>query len=166
MILRKLMPTDAELMYEWMSDPAVNQYFRFNKNGLSVEKCRTFIKSSFTDNDRHYAIEDAGEYMGTISLKHIDHNNETAEYAIALRKSAQGKHLGTAASKAILEIAFNELGLNKVYLDVLSENTPAIDLYNKLGFKEEGVLKQHIKIDDEFKDLKLFGLLKENYEKL
>ena len=166
MILRRLKNEDAEKMLEWMADPEVNQFFRFNKTNLSIEKCHNFILNSFTKTDRHYAIEENNEYMGTISLKHIDPTNKKAEYAIALRKAAQGKGLGTKASKELLNIAFNELNLNKVYLDVLSDNTPAIHLYKKLGFKEEGELKQHILIDNDFRNLKLFGILKEDYERM
>ena len=128
MILRQLKKEEAEKILEWMADPEVNQFFRFDKSNLSIEKCQNFILNSFTNTDRHYAIEENNEYMGTISLKHINPTNKNAEYAIALRKTAQGKGLGTKASKELLNIAFNELKLNKVYLDVLSDNTPAIHL--------------------------------------
>lgn len=166
MILRQLQLSDAEPMLEWMKDPDVNSFFRFDKTNLSLDSCINFIKSSFTDSDRHYAIDDNNEYMGTISLKHISHHNKTAEYAIALRKKAQGKKLGTKASNELLRIAFNDLSLNKVYLDVLSDNLPAIGLYKKIGFIEEGELRQHIIINGNYKNLKLFGILKEDYAKL
>ncbi len=166
MKLRPLEEKDAKRMFEWMSDPEVNQFFRFDKTNLSIEKCRAFIATSFTDTDHHYAIEENGEYVGTISLKHINQTNKNAEYAIALHKDAQGKGLGTQASRELLKIAFNDLSLNKVYLDVLSDNSSAIHLYKKLGFKEEGELKQHVFINKEFHNLKLFGILKEDYERM
>jgi diamine N-acetyltransferase len=166
MLLRPLKKEDAKYMHEWMTDPAVNQFFRFDKSNITIKKCQDFIKNSFTDTDRNYAIEEDGEYQGTISLKHIDSKNKTAEYAIALRKSAQGKGLGTRASKELLNIAFTELKLNKVYLDVLSDNTAAIHLYQKIGFKQEGELKSHIIIDNKPRDLKLFGIQRSEYEKL
>ena len=136
------------------------------KSVTSHKKCQKFISHSFTDENRHYAIEEDHEYMGTISLKHISTLNQNAEYAIALRKKAQGKGLGTRASHQLLKIAFVELALNKVYLDVLSDNSAAIHLYKKLGFKEEGELKKHIIVDGKFCNLKLFGLLKEDYERM
>ncbi len=166
MLLRPLVPEDAPYMLEWMKDPQVNRFFRFDKNSVTLESCKKFIQNSFTEKQRHYAITDDGEYMGTISLKNISKDNKSAEYAIALRRTSQGKGLGTKASRALLSIAFNELNLNKVYLDVLSDNTIAKGLYEKVGFKKEGTLKQHIFIDNQPRDLDLYGILKEDYERM
>ena len=165
MLLRPLKPEDAKFMYEWMTDPKVNQFFRFDKQDLSIEKCLEFIQHSFNHENHHYAIEENGQYMGTISLKHINRTNKTAEYAIALRTSSQGKGLGTKASFTLFDIAFRKLNLNKIYLDVLSSNTIAIHLYEKLGFKLEGELREHIVINNQFHNLKLYGLLRNEYEK-
>lgn len=166
MKLRPLKKNDAIPMLEWMQDPNINSFFRFSPDNVSIESCESFIENSFTKENRHYAIEENGEYQGTISLKHIDYHNKTAEYAIALHQKSRGKGLGTKASKQILMIAFEELALNKVYLDVFSDNAPAIHLYQKLGFRKEGELRKHIVVKKIPKNLTLFGMLKEDYEKI
>jgi diamine N-acetyltransferase len=89
-----------------------------------------------------------------------------AEYAIVLRKIAQGTHVAQDASKAILDIAFNELHLHKVYLNVLTQNTRANRFYQKFGFKLEGTFRDDIKIENEFYSLNWYSILKESYESL
>ncbi len=101
--------------------------------------------------------------MGTISLKCIDRNDLTAEYAIVLRKKAQGNGYARQATRALLDKAFTEFGLNKVYLNVLSANKRAIRFYESFGFKYEGEFKNHIVIKGEPKDLKWYAIFREDY---
>lgn len=166
MILRKLKKEDAPLMYEWMTAPDVNLYFRFDPTKITIDSCEEFIQNSFDDYNRTYAIDEDGEYAGSISLKHINLKDMNAEMAISIRSKYRGMGLGKQAIKKILEIGFYELNLNKIYLDVLSKNESAIKLYEKIGFKLEGELVDHIKINDEFKSLKLYGIWRSNYEEL
>lgn len=158
MILRPLKKEDATLMYEWMTAKDVNKYFRFDSSKVTIESCEKFILNSMTETDKTYAIDADGEYAGSISLKHIDKNDNNAEFAISIREKFRGKGLGKMAIKKILKIAFDELKLNKVYLNVLSDNIPANRLYEKCGFVYEGELVKHIRINGEYKNLKLYGI--------
>lgn len=154
MALRKLENKDAPFMFEWMQDPDILACFQFDASNASENTCEAFIANSFDIDQRHYAIvNQADEYQGTVSLKHIDHKNGTAEYAIVLRKSAMGQGLAKQATEEILNIAYNELGLRKVYLNVLTENTHAQHLYERCGFILEGTAVAHILKDGHPKDL-------------
>ena len=166
MILRKLQLQDAPFMYEWMTSKDVNKYFRFDPKKVSLDSCREFIKNSFSDTEKNYAIDENGEYIGTVSLKHIDYHDLNAEYAISLREKYRKMGYGFNATKEILKIAFEELKLNKVYLNVLSSNENATRMYEKIGFVYEGELKNHIKIGDTFRNLKLYGIWRDDYEKM
>lgn len=165
MLLRPLQEKDGLYMLEWMKDSRVNCYFRFNPENITIESTIEFINSCYKDiSNHHFAIVDDNDiYQGTISLKNIDSYARTAEYAIALRFDAQGKGIGTFATKEILNYAFKEFDLNRVYLNVLADNSNAIRLYEKCGFSFEGEFKKHLKINGELKDLRWYGILKENY---
>ena len=165
MVLRDLKLSDAPLMLEWMHDATISQQFRFDTKRQTLATVEAFIKKcAETEVDKHYAITDkTDEYMGTISLKHIDNNDKTAEYAVVLRAQAQGTGLARQATRAILDKAFNEMGLNKVYLNVLSHNKRAIRFYESFGFKFEGEFKNHIMIQGEPKDLKWYAVFREDY---
>ena len=116
--------------------------------------------------DIHYAIADEyDEYLGTISLKDVDLTDRKAEYAISLRRKAQGRGIATEATCEILRLAFEEYGLERVYLNVLSDNNRAIRLYERVGFVYEGAFRKHLFLRGEYRTLKWYSMLKEEYQK-
>lgn len=168
MILRLLKEKDAAGMLEWMHDPKVNQFFRFDADNMTLEKAKEFIKQSSVDAERrrsfNFAItEDNDEYLGTISLKDIDWEAGTAEYAISVRTIAQNRGIATKATNEILRYAFEELNLNRVFLNVLSDNDKAIHLYEKCGFVYEGMFQNHINIRGVNKSLKWYAFMRKDW---
>lgn len=170
-VLRSLEEKDAPFMLEWMHDPNIQKAFMKNMMDTTIEDVKTFIekaqftKKLITGTSLHYAIvdKDDNQYLGTISLKDIDLNNGTAEYAIAMRKSAQGKGVAYKATKLILRKAFQELELRRVFLSVHADNAAAIKLYEKSGFKYEGEFRNHFFIDGKFVGWRWYGMLREEY---
>ena len=159
--LRPLRSEDAPLMLEWMQDPSIACFFRFDATSMTEEKCRIFIASANADPDsRHYAIADEQDrYLGTISLKNI--KDGRAEYAISTRKCAHGTGAALQATRDILRIAFDELGLDAVYLNVLTENLRANAFYRKAGFCYTHTEKNALEIRGENKDLNWYAIKKQ-----
>lgn len=169
MKIRKLELKDAEGMLEWMHNPEIQKCFRFNTENKTLEDVSEFIQTAeirpMDGRSVHLAVvDDTDEYLGTISLKEIDIVAKNAEYAISLRKCAQGKGVGSAATKEILKMAFEEFGLERVYLNVLADNKVAIQLYEKIGFVYEGQFRNHLFLRGEYKTLKWYSMLKDEYK--
>lgn len=167
--LRKLQSKDAPLMFEWMQDPQIISNFQIDFTNASQKTADDFIaKDLASDNEttKHYAIiNEEDEYLGTISLKNIDYKNKNTEYAIVLRKKAIGTNVAFDSTKALFNVVFRDLNLEKIYLNCLSENKRAINFYRKVGFKFEGEFKKHVFIKNIWHDLSWMAVLKENYEK-
>lgn len=168
-LLRPLEKRDASGMLEWMHDPDINQYFRFDAGNMTADKAEEFIENSVKEAKErksfHFAIADKNdEYLGTISLKNIDWDAKAAEYAVCLRNSAQGTGAAYAATQKLLEIAFEGLHLRRVFLNVLPENKRAIHLYEKCGFVYEGEFRKHLFLKGEVRNLKWYSILKEEYK--
>ena len=153
--LRKLEEKDVPYMLEWMHDPSIACFFRFDAMGMTEEKCLEYIRTANSDNNsKHFAIADENdEYLGTISLKNIDYEKKEAEYAISTRKIVHGTGTATLATNEILKIAFEDLGLNRVYLNVLKENGRANAFYQKVGFQFDYSEKQAIENHGNYIDL-------------
>ena len=162
--LRPLNENDVQGMQEWMNDDSINAFFDLLPSQKTEESIRHFIQTSQTDRNHHYAIvNEQDEYLGTISLKNIHLKNKHAEYAIVLRKKAQGLGIGFMATQALLNIAKVELHLHKVYLTVLKENQYAIRMYEKAGFKHQGLFQDHLFQNGQYRDLLYFErILEEN----
>ena len=166
--LRKLNMNDAKGMLEWMHDPDIQRGFQTDMSAKTLEDVSAFIEGAeyaLSDgSSMHFAIaNEQEEYLGTISLKDISLRDRRAEYAISLRKCAQGKGVGYEATQLLLHYAFCTLDLNKIFLNVLSDNLPAIHLYQKCGFQYEGEFSNHFFLRGCYHSLKWYGMEKKNY---
>lgn len=83
--------------------------------------------------------------VGAVYLTSINWLNRSAEFSIWIGLTEhQSKGVGKFATLKILEHAFKDLGLHRIYLTVLEGNIRARKLYKSVGFSEEGVLRQAV----------------------
>ena len=122
-------------MFEWMHDKNVTEYLNTDFSSKGLSDCEDFIRESQSDDKCvHLAItNDDNEYMGTVSLKHIQ--GTAAEFGIAIRTVAMGKGYSKAAMYEILNRAFNEYNLSSVYWCVNANNQRALRFYDHNGYK-------------------------------
>lgn len=163
--LRPLKDSDAPGMLEWMSDPEINCYFRFAPSVVSLDTCRAFIHDSSESADSvHYAIADErDEYLGTISLKNVDHENRTAEYAVSTRKNVHGTGAAAQATREILKIAFMDMDLELVYLNVLAINSRANGFYRDIGFSFDRCEHNVLEIRGTWYDLNWYSMQRNSF---
>ena len=77
------------------------------------------------------------KHIGNIKIDPVDTKKMTGEYGILIGdKNSWGKGYAIESSKIVIDYCFNDLGLKKIELGVVSSNIKAINLYKKLGFKE------------------------------
>lgn len=147
MQLRKLQPKDAPLMLEWMHDKSVVEFMGANFGEKTIEDCQRFIQSSQEDeeNINLAIVDDKDEYMGTVSLKHINRTEGVAEFAITIRKCAMGKGYSAYGMKEILNMGLTEVGLSEIYWCVSQHNRRAVSFYDKNGYTRTTDIPQVIK---------------------
>lgn len=164
-ILRKLEIADAEPMLEWLLDPNIYEKMQYDPKQQSLEGCCAFIRKSWDDESNlHYAISNReNTYLGTVSLKNIDKKNQNAELGIVVHPFAMRLGVATKALRAIFQKAFEDLGLNKVYLCVRCDNERAVEFYRKNKMTCEGCFKQHLFVMDHFRDIFWFSMQKSEY---
>ena len=97
---------------------------------------------------------------GRVTIYNIDYRNQKAEYGIFVNKEYQGRNIAYRASNILIKYVFSNLNIRKIYLYVFAANEPAIKLYKKLGFIEEGILKEEIFKNGEYRDVIRMAIFK------
>ncbi|MBI5928525.1 MAG: GNAT family N-acetyltransferase [Chloroflexi bacterium] len=91
--------------------------------------------------------------------------NQSAFLAIGIGDTDYwGKGYGSDGLQLLLRYGFNELGLHRIGLNVISNNTRAIRTYEKAGFRYEGAQKEAVYRDGQRLDMVYYGLLRRDWE--
>ncbi|MDT7790358.1 MAG: hypothetical protein QOF58_8777 [Pseudonocardiales bacterium] len=117
-----------------------------------------YIERTLTDPNRYTrAITEDGRFIGEVVLT-INEHNRSAGVRIALWDSF-GRGYGTIALQDVLDHAFKVRNLHRVDLEVYEFNHRAIHVYKKLGFREEGRLRDALLWEGEFYDAIVMSVL-------
>ena len=168
--LRPLKEIDLDEIMKWINDLEVTKYlssFIFPVSRLEEEK---YLEKMMSKNDeqKHMVIENKkGQYIGQISLIHIDWKNRNAELGIVIgNKKDWGKGYGTEAIKMVLNYGFYQMNLNNIYLWVFEYNSRGIHCYEKCGFKKDGALRNSHFYQGKFHHKILMSILKDEFEEM
>ena len=162
--IRKFEEKDIPNKIKWINDSNNNKYLHYDLP-LEYDKTLNWFINNKNRKDRFDAvIEVEGIPVGLIGLLSIDKKNSKAEYYITLGEPKyKGKGIAKLASKILLDYAFKKLEINKVYLFTEIENIKAQKLFEKIGFKKEGLLKEDIKNGNDLVDRYVYGICKDDY---
>ncbi|MEK3805829.1 GNAT family protein [Bacillus sp. FSL H8-0547] len=169
--LRELTLEDAEDRYQWCLDKEVTRHLNMPEKYPPFSKVETqsWIEMCINKTngyEQKAIVTEDGKHIGWIDLKNIDKMNRHAELGIAIgNKLYWGKGFGLAAMKEMLVLGFGELGLNKIWLRVEVDNEKAIKSYKRMGYVEEGVLRQDRLRNGKFVDRLRMSILKQDFFK-
>jgi RimJ/RimL family protein N-acetyltransferase len=110
-----------------------------------------------------WGVDSGGEVVGTCTLASLDPANRRAELGYALGRPHQGRGYMAAALPALLRFAFGRLDLHRVVADSDPRNVPSIRTLERLGFRREGLLRQHYLVAGEPQDAVVYGLLRSEW---
>ncbi|MCB0183617.1 MAG: GNAT family N-acetyltransferase, partial [Caldilineaceae bacterium] len=85
------------------------------------------------------------------------------EIGYDLRQREWGKGIMAEALDAIIDFGFRDMGLQRVEALVMPENVASARLLRKLGFTEEGTLRDYDRFKGAFHDMRCFSILKQEY---
>ncbi|MDQ0205351.1 GNAT family N-acetyltransferase [Alkalicoccobacillus murimartini] len=134
-----------------------------------VEDTRTFIKYTLIQNAENKSINVAINYneqiVGIAGFNELDWNNGIAKIGYWLAEEYQGKGIMLRVVKALIDHAFCTLNLNKVEIRVAEQNSKSRNIPIRLGFVEEGCIRQAEKLYDHYVDHIVYGVLAAEWEK-
>lgn len=129
----------------------------------TLDGTREFIRGSrkqFAENHGFQAtIIDDGRIAGGLGFHHVDWENRSATIGYWIAEDAQGRGLVTRAVAGLIDHAFGVWELNRVEIHAAPANRRSRAIPERLGFTEEGVLRQAERLDDRYLDHVVYGLL-------
>ena len=167
----RLVPLDldhVDAILEWANDPAVTGNSQFFREPSDRKRIARFILEHETAEDCAYFAastrddaEEAGAgYVGNVFLIHINRLHRHAQAGITIKQAAWNRGYAKELMRAILEFAFDDLELNKVYLQIFTTTEKGLHLWTKAGFQVEGVLRQHYFVNGEYHDMYSLSVLR------
>jgi RimJ/RimL family protein N-acetyltransferase len=164
--LRPVERDDAARFVEWFNDRDITRYLLKWRPINFEQECELIAKGQ--GDPAHLILAAAtiasDELVGVSGLHQIDPVNRNATFGITIgAKSEWGKGYGTEVTRLMVDLAFDTLNLHRVALEVFAEHASAQRVYEKLGFRREGVLRQRIWRDGKWHDLTLMSVLRDEW---
>lgn len=167
-VLRELDLADALDLFAFQSDPEVQRY-----NSAPMQdpaEAAALIDQLRADYAAHQAIHWAitlrGEsrVLGLMGLVAWEKHHSRAEIGYDLRRDHWGRGVATDAVRAILTFGFTKLNLHRVEAQTIADNHASVRLLQRLGFRLEGVRREHSREEDgTFHDSTVYGLLRPEF---
>ena len=169
-ILRPLVEEDIPHFFKWMNDPEVTQYLRtYLPMSIAQEKDWLDQISRPKPDSVTLAIVDkeTGKIIGSMGMTGISHKNRIATTGASIGdKEYWGKGYGTEAKMLLLDFAFNEMNLRKIYSDVIAYNKRSIAYSEKCGYVEEARLKNYYFRKGKYWDKVILSVESKRWQKL
>jgi len=154
-----------ELLYEWRKDAVVKQYNPVDD--LSVTELHeryAVARSSFADFNHAvlflWLLYAGDRIVGNISLKDINRRMLTAEIAYSVDPEARNKGYASEAVRLVTQGAFTDSPLRKLIAYVHEGNLASRRVLEKVGYKPEGVLREHYIVNGVPANEIIYGILR------
>ncbi|MGD9637776.1 MAG: spermidine N1-acetyltransferase [Alphaproteobacteria bacterium] len=161
--LRPLEREDLRFVHKLDNNQTIIRYWFEEPYEAFVELSDLYDKHIHDQTERRFIIENDEQQVGLVEIVEINYTHRRAEFQIIITPEYQGKGFATKAARLAIDYAFNVLNLYKIYLIVDCDNAPAIKIYKKLGFKEEGTLIKEFFVEGRYKNAYRMALFQEEY---
>lgn len=159
--LRPIDIKDAEVLMELNNNTQISDYVVGTPTFVTVNQQIEWMKKIKNEkNTKRWMICFKGEAVGTVILSSVDLVNSVANVNIKILPAFHGMGIAKCALNMICDIAFDELGIYCLTANVLSYNEKSKQLFQKVGFRIDGVLRSRVVKKDKRYDLITLSLLK------
>ena len=168
--LDALRPDDLDDLYALQSDPAVCRYLLYEARSheevtrvlardsaaTRLEKAGDYLQPAIRD--------EKGAFLGTMYFElHSVEPDRTAEIGWILAPHAQGRGYGAESARLMLDLAFRELGLHRVYAELDPRNDASVRLCERLGMRHEATHVEHMWLKGEWTDTGHYAILEREW---
>lgn len=150
---------EKEMVRECRNNDRVRKWM-YSDEIISKEEHFNFIENLQKDNKNFYWIVYLDrQFIGVISLNKINIKNKNAYIGIYSNPLCKIKNKGDLLINCLKKVSFGLIELHSLKLEVIESNKRAADFYKKVGFEEEGRLKEFVLKDGKWIDVIIMGIL-------
>ncbi|ROZ76245.1 N-acetyltransferase [Ramlibacter sp. WS9] len=168
--IRLVTQADLPALLEYNSDEAVTRYLPYgNWNG--IDDAQEWLGRATTRLAAGEALQfvavlrETGHVVGSCLLFHFDESSRRAEVGYLLGRKHWGAGYMFEAMKALVDFAFAQMNLRRLEAEIDPRNTSSAELLERLGFVQEGLLRQRWDLKGEVSDSGLYGLLRADWNR-
>jgi RimJ/RimL family protein N-acetyltransferase len=169
LLLEALQPDDVPSLVSLAGDPSIADTTISVPHPLDARVAHDWLTSLAQTvalgAAEHFAIrESAGApLVGMVSLRSIDREHEEVELSFWIGRPFWGRGYATEAASAAVEHAFDVLGLNRIVAHHMVRNPASGRVLARLGFQQEGLLRERVKKWGVYEDVVLMALLRRDW---
>lgn len=166
-LIRESEFNDYEYFAKWEVDPVVTEFLSYDE-GRTYEDVVSEAYANKADPSKiDYTIvdKDTGKPIGRVFISRIDPHSDSLDITKIYIGEAdyRGKGVAREVMEEILKYCFMFMHMERVTLDYYNGNDRASSLYEKMGFKNEGVARNSTKKDGKYYDLNLMSMLRSEF---
>jgi RimJ/RimL family protein N-acetyltransferase len=161
--LRAREPEDEQLLFTWFNDPEVTEFLGGERYPISRATQREFLARPGPNYESAgFAVETLADrrLIGGVDLRTSDPANRSATLGIAIGdKTCWDGGYGTDTMRTVCRFGFEVMNLHRIQLTTSAANLRARRVYEKVGFREEGILRDDRFTRGRYFDTVVMGLL-------
>lgn len=170
LILRKITYDDVDDIFKYASNPIVAKFVVWNSH-TSQKDSENFVKISEEQFHNRLSIiwgielKETKKLIGSIDLRGWQSEHNCGEMGYAISEKYWNKGLVTEAMKEVIRFGFECLGLSRMEAHCEEENIGSWRVMEKCGLKYEGTLREKVLIKEKYCSMKVYSILKKEWEK-
>ena len=168
---RPMRPDEAPMVYGWTTDRDVHPFWGGSDHYKDMDDFLRhwephYLDGSQPERGRCFTIEAEGRPIGMINYNRVDTSSRSTEIDIVIgAPGCRDRGYGTDALRAFLAFLFDDVGLHRVWLATYDYNERARHVYEKIGFVQEGVMRQSDWVDGRWVDSVIYGILEDEFRR-
>lgn len=156
---------DKELLYQAVCSEVISS-LTGNTKPFTRKQIDEYVEKIMSGDDSRIdfviVCQENQTPVGEVVLNEIENRNANIRICL-FEEKLLNKGYGTEAMKLMLDYGFGKLNLHRIELSVYDHNKRGIHVYEKLGFKKEGVLREYLYNNHRYYDLIIMSMLENEY---
>lgn len=173
-ILRAMTKQDLAHLHRWLNDPDIMQWWDGRDHKASFDRVEARFRKSIENSDRdtiRFMIEvdrdGAARPIGMIQFGRVQPRAKNTQIDVLIGEPEfRDAGYGTDALRAALKHIFEDLKAHRAWHTMQASNARAQKSAEKIGFKQEGVLREHDQLEGKYVDVVVYGMLASEWRAL